>query len=506
LVKKPFVEDKMGEDSKALNQKGQLLSFVPTGEYYFTKGVKAYHRRDLARAHKYFSRAMQLEPGEPMIICQLAIVSTELGEYQQSISLLKMILEELDEEMVECHYFLANNYAHLGLFKDAYHYANLYLELTRDGEFSDDAEELLELIMLEADDLEEALFEEDSLIIKQEEARSLLEAGEFPRAVEIFEELIEEYPEYWSAYNNLALANFYLGHQVKANEILDEVLIQNPGNLHALCNKLVFAYYQNRHQDVQALVATLAKIQPLLAEQQFKLGATFSLIGEYELGYKWLNRLRKYGHEGDGAFYYWLAHSSYHTGREQAAKSHWKKVLEYSPEKAGHEPWGNQDLGLDTQVTTIIKRFQSEHPEERLFALFLTSMSNQKEEILSANKIADNLTGLEKSYLSYVQSGDFNPGMEPVIGAHETALVLYDFHQPIDHEEAGIYLVWFAVFDKAVKDGFTFKNKKAWAAAVEFVWEKLREGKITKIAVAKKYGLSVSTLNKYIDLVGECLE
>ncbi|MCM3585136.1 tetratricopeptide repeat protein [Mesobacillus maritimus] len=495
----------MGEDSKAIKQKGQLLSFVPTGEYYFTKGVKAYHRRDLQRAHKYFSRAMQLEPGEPMIVCQLAIVATELGDYQQSIGLLKTILEELDEEMVECHYFLANNYAHMGLFKDAYHHANLYLELNRDGEFIDDAEELLELIMMEADDIEDALFEEDSLIVKQEEARSLLEAGEFTKAIEIFEELVKDYPEYWSAYNNLALAYFYLGNPVKANEILQQVLEKSPGNLHALCNKLVFAYYQNQPTEVQELTKSLAKIQPLLMEQQFKLGATFSLVGEFELGYKWLNRLRKHGHEGDGAFYYWLAISSYHTGREQAAKAYWKKVLEFNPEKQGNEPWGTEEVTLNSQVTTIINRFQSDHPEERLFALFLTSVSDEKEKILATNKITEKLTSLEKTYLSYVQSGVLNPEMESVIGGHETALVLYDFHQPINHTEAGIYLVWFAVFEEAVKEGLNLKNKKAWAAAVEYVWEKLREGKITKNAVAQKYGLSVSTLNKYIELVSECL-
>ncbi len=56
-----------------------------------------------------------------MIACQLAIIFTEIGEYQESNRAFASILEELDEEMVECHYFLANNYAHLGFFKDAYH-------------------------------------------------------------------------------------------------------------------------------------------------------------------------------------------------------------------------------------------------------------------------------------------------------------------------------------------------------------------------------------------------
>ncbi|WP_053360546.1 tetratricopeptide repeat protein [Bacillus sp. FJAT-27251] len=495
----------MGEDSKARKPKGQLLSFVPTGEYYFSKGVKAYHRRDLHKAYKFFSRAMELEPGEPMIVCQLAIVATELGDYQQAVTLLKEILEELDEEMVECHYFLANNYAHMGLFKDAYHHANLYLELNRDGEFTDDAEELLEVILLEAEELDDDIHEEDGLIAKQEEARKRLEEGEFPEAIEIFEELVEEFPEYWSAYNNLALAYFYLGQPKKANEILELVLEKNPGNLHALCNMLVFAYYENRTKQVREMTKMLAKIQPMLMEQQFKLGATFSLVGEYELGYKWLKKLHKTGHEGDGAFYYWLATSSYYTGREQAAREYWKRVLEYTPDKEGHEPWRDKNVALDSQVSSIISRLQSEYPEERLFALFLASVSGKKEEILSTGKIAENLTGLEREYFQYVESGQSLPGMEAILGAHETALVLYDFHRPIKDEEAGVYLIWFAVFDQAVKDGLNFKNKKAWAAAVEYVWDKVRQSRTTKQAIAKKYGLSASTLNKYIKLVDSCL-
>ena len=91
------------------------------------------------------------------------------------------------------------------------HHANSYLEIEPDGEFSEDAEDLLEVLTLEADDLdEEELYEQDDLIMKQEQARELLESGNFPKAIKILKEVIEEFPEYWSAYNNLALAYFYL--------------------------------------------------------------------------------------------------------------------------------------------------------------------------------------------------------------------------------------------------------------------------------------------------------
>jgi tetratricopeptide (TPR) repeat protein len=160
------MEDFMVKEAKARIQKGKIVSFVPTGEYYFSKGIKAYHRRDFIKAKKYLGRAIQLEPGEPMITCQLAIVSTELGEFEHSNRLLHQILEELDPEMAECHYFLANNYAHMGFFKDAYHHSKLYLQLDPDGDFSEDTQELLEVLTLEAEEFEDELYEQDDLIIR----------------------------------------------------------------------------------------------------------------------------------------------------------------------------------------------------------------------------------------------------------------------------------------------------------------------------------------------------
>ncbi|WP_174728680.1 tetratricopeptide repeat protein [Mesobacillus harenae] len=495
----------MGKDNKALKPKAQVVSFVPTGEYYFTKGIKAFHRRDLKKASKYFQRAMQLEPGEPMIVCQLAIVYTELGDYQQSIRLLHMILEELDQEMTECHYFLANNYAHMGLFKDAYHHANMYIEHNTDGEFLEETEDLMDLLAVEAEELDELLYEEDDLIVKQDQARGLLENGEFPEAIKIFEQIIEEYPEYWSAYNNLALAYFYLGETVKAKKILEDVLTRNQGNLHALCNGLVFAFYENEISSVIELKNMLSKVNPMLSEHQFKLGATFALIGEHDLAYKWLKKLHKSGYDGDGPFYYWLAHSAYHTGKQQTAKWAWKQVIDFNPEKAGLEPWSDEISAGDSFESEILTRLKSEYSEERLFALFLTSLSEKKREIIETIKKVK-LTSTEKDYFEFVQTGSNKRGASKLLmNAHETAKLLYEYHYPADSEEAGIYLLWFSVFEEAVGAGYDFKNQKAWAAAVEYVWEQLRHNKASKQKVATKYGLSAATVTKYVKMVNNCL-
>lgn len=499
----------MSKDSKATKQKAKILSFVPTAEYYFTKGVKAYNRRDFHKAKKYFLRALQLEPGEPMITCQLAVLYTEMGEYQQSNRLLHSVLDELDEELYECHYFLANNYAHLGLFKDAHHHAKLYMQLEPYGEFVEDTEDLLQLLTLEAEELEDDdFYEHDDLIVQQEQARNLLESGHFPKAIEVLTSIIENYPEYWSAYNNLALAYFYLGEVEQAFEILNDVLQKNPGNLHAMCNRLVFAYYQQEREEVSQLKSVLEKIKPLSIDHQYKLGTTFALIKEYELAYTWLRKLHKHGYEGEGAFYYWLAYAAYFTGHEALAQSVWKQVLEHNPEKEGFEPWSEDKEkynGFEEHVPSIMKKFDSQFVEERLFAIFLTSVSNQKDEILTKvlRKNNKNFSSLEREYLSYIKEEDADCAKQ--FSAHETAELLYQHHQPIGSVESGLYLMWFTVYMKILNEELSLKNKQAWAAAIEYVWLHLRHEKITQASLASKYNLSPATLQKYVKSVKNLL-
>ncbi|MDQ0269035.1 tetratricopeptide repeat protein [Cytobacillus purgationiresistens] len=497
----------MSKDSKARFQKGKLLTFIPTGEYYFSKGLKAYHRRDFHKAKKYLQRAMQLEPGEPMIVCQLAVVHAEIGEHPESNRLLHLILEELDQEMVECHYFLANNYAHLGFFKDAYHHAKLYMEMEEDGEFAEDTEELLELLTLETDELDEELYEQDDLINKQEQARELLESGHFPKAVELLTSVIDEYPEYWSAYNNLALAYFYLGEVEKAADILAKVFEENPGNLHALCNKLVFSYYEGDYKEVHLLRDALKKIKPMSVEHQYKLGATFALIGEYELAFGWLRKLQKQGFDGDGPFYYWLSYSAYYSGLENLARSAWKKALEMNPDKAGFEPWNEEREsinGFEDHYASIQKKLDSDHMEERLFALFLTAVSSKKNDLLSSANIKKNLkfSQLEKDYLAFVQSGNHTYYTS---AAHDIAGLLYKNYRPVGTVEAGLYLMWFSAFVEMVKAGQKINNPQAHAGAVSYIWHKLRNDNVSQTEIAKNYGVSTSTLRKYIQSMNDYL-
>ena len=48
---------------------------------------------------------------------------------------------------------------------------------------------LIDILTLEAEELDEELYEQDDLMIKQEQARDMLESGNFQKAIELLKEV-----------------------------------------------------------------------------------------------------------------------------------------------------------------------------------------------------------------------------------------------------------------------------------------------------------------------------
>jgi tetratricopeptide (TPR) repeat protein len=340
---KTFVDGGYMRNVTTQEQPGEIVSFDQTGEYFFSKGLKAFHRNDFHKSRKYLERAIQYDPTQTVYVYQLAIVLGEIGEYSGANELLQSIVSELKTEQYDCYYYLANNYAHLGLFQEAKNYAYEYLTHAKDGNYIEETHDLLELLNIEGDDLDLGFFgAEDELLIKQEEATTFLEKGEFNDAISLFQEITEEYPEFWAAHNNLALAYFYSGNEKKAIALIEDVLQKNEGNLHACCNLTIFYYYMGLTDLVEEMFIQLEKVSPIDVDYRYKLGATFAIIGKYENAFQWLRHLYAHQYEGDAAFYYWLSIAAYYCGNEALSQKVWEIVIKLTPDKKGSEPWLNK--------------------------------------------------------------------------------------------------------------------------------------------------------------------
>ncbi|MFY3791782.1 tetratricopeptide repeat protein [Ureibacillus sp. MALMAid1270] len=496
------------ENQRRKEQKNNIVSFVPDGDYYFKKALKAIDHDQMDKAYKYMKRAAELNPTDAHILMQFGILEMDAGNFESAYENIHTAysLEPNESEYV---FFLAEVSGCLGMVYDAKKYAEMYLEMDPEGFYALEAQEILEFIEFE-DEIEPMDEEDGEKIIAQEKARRLMETGRFPEAIEVLEELIESFPDLWPAYNNLALAYFYIGEIEDAKALLNNVLRENHGNLHAICNLTVIAYYEKDEKELAELVSILKKINPFDWENRFKLGATLSLIGEHELAFKWLRSMSKRGYEGDSGFYFWLAQSAYFSGYDEIAENAWKTLVEMDPSKKGLEPWRHikKSAGvnaLEQNRDVIVEKITSKYSAHRMFGFFLLSKSAYKQEIVAHPTWIDlsKYNGLEKLSLAYALNHQFNKNnkIEKYFSrSMEVAEQLYEQYGNVTQEVQYLFQMWFVLCERALEDLYEFKNVKALAAAVDFMFNStINSNGVTKKEYAAKYHISVATLTKYIE-------
>lgn len=506
LCSEDFILEKQRQNEKVNN----IVSFVPNGDYYFSKALKSLEKDQMEKAYKYMKRAAELSPDDAHVLLHFGILEMNAQNFEEAYELIHTAysLEPSDAEHV---YFLAEISGCIGMIKDAKKYAEMYLQMEPNGMYVTEAHEILDFVQLEPFELDDLDEDHSEKLIAQEKARRLMEKSEFNEAIEVLEQLIEEFPELWAAYNNLALAYFYVGELDQAKALLNHVLRENHGNLHALCNLTVIAYYEKNDEELQNLIQLLKKINPFDFDYRYKLGATLALVGENKLAYKWLQSMAKKGFPGDSGFYFWLAQSAYFSGFVDEAKKAWNTLIELDPSKEGFEPWLHvkEDEPMTSLVQNkeiIIDKINSQYSAHRMFGFFLLKKSAYKQEIIAHPKLIDlsKYSGIEKLFLAYALNHTFdlkNDVEKKFVRSTEVAEALYDMNEKsITIENQYLFQMWFVLCERALKESYPFKNIKAIASAVEYMfYSTINSKKVTKKHYAQKYNISVATLTKYVE-------
>ncbi|MDW0115279.1 tetratricopeptide repeat protein [Sporosarcina saromensis] len=501
-------------DKKHKNIDKKVISFIPDGEFYYHKGVKAMQRERYDEAHKYLQRAVELSPNDPLILMQFGILVMEQGMFEEAYEILAAA-HGLDPEEEDIIFYLAEVHAHLGLLRDAKIYAEKYIALAPDGPLADDSMKIIDFA-----EQEEAFFKDEEMpdgevYFLQEKARRSMESGDFEEAIKILEAIIIDYPDFWAAYNNLALAYFYVGNIEPAKELLYDVLDKNKGNIHALCNLAVFYYYEKDQKELDQMLDLLLKIKPYQFVHRYKLGATFALVGKHKEAYGWLRSLQKKGFEGDAGYYFWLAHSAYFSGNEQVAKDAYEKLVELDPSKEGLEPWKDVHSSVKPESYEqdrefLLSKIGNKYRSERLLGFYLLGKSGHKQEIIShpAYIDLDKLSVMEQLFLAQSLDYEFtivNEFDESFLRAVQATDLLYAEYKPLDKQGTHLFQMWFTLCEVGLQRAYHFRNPKALAAAADYMFQSSRYKGVTKTAIARMYGISPQTLTKYVNELIEFL-
>ena len=96
--------------------------------FFFERAVQSLDRLHYEKALKYFRRAVEYEPNNPVNHCNMAGILSELSQYEESNRILRHIVEDIDDTMTECYFYMANNYANMDNFEAAEVVLVQYLE------------------------------------------------------------------------------------------------------------------------------------------------------------------------------------------------------------------------------------------------------------------------------------------------------------------------------------------------------------------------------------------
>lgn len=312
----------------------KVISIKMDATFFFERAVQSLDRFHYDKALKYFRRAVEYEPDNPVNHCNMAGILSEMGNYEESNRVLQHILDEIDPTMTECCFYMANNYANMEDYEAAETALITYLEQDPSGQFLEESEEMMELLSFELErptllrniKSREGLFEHDK-------ARVMLEEGQFTEAVKVLEKLIKKHPDFLAARNNLALAFYYMGELEKSLQAIEEVLSMDHGNLHALCNLAIFYQHVGENEKLEELLNLLHRTYPFHQEHVFKLATTMGILGEHAAAYRHFKRLLK-GEEAnyDPCFYHYTAIAAYNIGRYDEAYKLWKQAGKLDPE------------------------------------------------------------------------------------------------------------------------------------------------------------------------------
>jgi len=231
-----------------------ILQYTQDHGLYFRLSLKHAIGRNYENSLKYIEMAIDKDPYNIDYLFNKACILVELQRTRESIKLLNYIICNIDPTYAECYFGLGCNYFEIGNYRKSLQYFEKYIRLEGDGEFFDDAYEILFYMGLPDED---EIFDADSRIGVSERARKRsresslklqaqgsanLQHGNYKEAIRQLERSIMEYPEFKSSRLRLSMAYYMNGQLTLAKLLANSVLkIQKSNYMAKLCLALYYS-------------------------------------------------------------------------------------------------------------------------------------------------------------------------------------------------------------------------------------------------------------------------
>ena len=310
-------------------EKSKILTYHQPGEFYGKLAIRNLDRDDLPGAMANLRRALNREPGNREYQLLLADVLSRLQMYDRSCRILYGLLEEGGDEAAECAYYLGYNQMNMGQYDKALRFLRGYLDAEPEGEYAEDAEDMILSIYEYLEDMEQ-LTPAEKLA---EEGREAMDQGDYSRAAERFSRCLEQDDSLVYARNNLSICQYALGDVEGALRDVEQVRAVEPQNIFANCNLLL--YYQTL-RDVERSIEQLEEIEKLVPQNEqdalrlgLALGENHRDAAAYEVFRSAMNQF-----EWDERMLYFAGIAAYNSGQYGRAFRHFGELSKWEWENS----------------------------------------------------------------------------------------------------------------------------------------------------------------------------
>ncbi len=284
----------------------KVIPFERGAEFYFDLSFKHQQRGKLKTALRYIEKAVEVKPYDSSILFSYAGILAELGHLDLSSDILLSIIEDIDPFYEDCYFGLACNFLQLQKLKKSSYYFEKYIKVATDGEFIEEAKNILEMIALLKEANNNLDDEEVERLYRiEEEGIKNLERREYTKALKAFKEVADKLPNALPARNNLSLSYFYLGDIDKAIELARDVLCYQPFNVHANCNICVYYEKIGAYSLLKKQIRIIKKLNINNEDSAYKIADTFGSIGRDREAYAAYRRLLRYDNQNTSYIHYY---------------------------------------------------------------------------------------------------------------------------------------------------------------------------------------------------------
>lgn len=256
-----------------------MLSFTQEPSFYAKTGRRYADQGALGPAFQNYRKAIDRDPDNIEYKLQLAGVLADMERYEESNQWLLRMTREVKPVPEECEFGIGYNYLCLQEYELAADALETFLQRHPYSDWAEQAEDMLlfieEELQLMAE--EEGISEETAQ--QAEWGKQLLDKGRCKEAIAVLESVLKHAPKLSYAKNNLALA-YFLNHEPdKASDLVRQMVKNEPDNVHAVCNLLIFANEKHSWQEEHALLEKLDNMQPEGLDEIYKAALTMAQAG-----------------------------------------------------------------------------------------------------------------------------------------------------------------------------------------------------------------------------------